>query len=79
MINKIIDTMRNNTTLGKYDLRFNMIEESEAEKLISCIEQNKNIYVVTLSDHLPPAILDKIKSLTKKRKPKKKKGKKKKK
>ena len=56
-----------------------VVTKSEAEKLISCIEQNKNIYVVTLSDHLPPAILDKIKSLTKKRKPKKKKGKKKKK
>ena len=30
--------MRNNTTLGKYDLRFNMIDENEAEKLIKCIE-----------------------------------------
>ena len=41
--------------------------------MISCIETNKYIYSIEISDHVSQAMLDKLKTLTKKRKPKKKK------
>ena len=70
-----------NNTLGSYDLRFNTMSDqgnyvmwwTDAEKLISCIETNKYIYSIEISDHVSQAMLDKLKTLTKKRKPKKKK------
>lgn len=53
------------------------MKDEEGYKVIECIESNKNLCKVELSDHLSQTVLEKIKSLTKKRKPKKKgKGKK---
>lgn len=40
--------------------------------MIECIEANKNLYRVEFGDSMPQVILEKIKNLTKKRKPKKK-------
>jgi hypothetical protein len=45
----------------------------DAEKIVPCIETNKSVYFIEISDHVSQAILDKLKVLTKKRKPKKKK------
>lgn len=51
----------------------------DATKIIPCIEKNKSIFFIEISDQISKPLTDKLKSLTKKRKPKKKKKSKKKK
>lgn len=79
LINKIIDTMQHNTTLGYYNLSFNNMSDEDAERVVQCVETNKSIYFIQISDHVSKALQDKLKLLTKRRKPKKKKKSKKKK
>ncbi|CAD8102903.1 unnamed protein product [Paramecium primaurelia] len=79
LINKILSTFELNKTLGYYDLKFNLLSDQDATKIIPLIEKNKSIFFIEISDQISKPLTDKLKSLTKKRKPKKKKKSKKKK
>jgi len=75
LIEKIVDVMKKNTTINFYNLQFNIMTNQDAEKMISCVEGNKAICKVDLSDHVSQKYRDRVKELTKRRKPKKKKKK----
>jgi hypothetical protein len=81
-----VSTLEINKTLGYYDLKFNLLSDEginfvnlDATKIIPCIEKNKSVFFIEISDQISKPLTDKLKALTKKRKPKKKKKSKKKK
>ncbi|KAL4484974.1 hypothetical protein ABPG74_020151 [Tetrahymena malaccensis] len=76
IIENICEVLKAADTLLYYDFRFNNISKTDAKAIIDCLEANKNIYYMELSEHIPKDMIERKKGLMKKRKPKKKKKKK---
>ena len=71
----MVDIVKNNQSIAKYNFRNNWIPDGVARKLLNEVKDNKVVFLFELPDTISHFIKQYHAQIMKKRKPKKKKGK----